>query len=85
MNKINADQLTGILRAVLSAVGGYFVGIGIVDASTMTTIVGGIVTVAVSIWSVHNNRTGEVSGVPEVTVLPATEHQEAKIAPKTTE
>ena len=50
--KMNGEQIGSIIRAVLSAVGGYFVGKGIIDASTMTAIVGALATLGVAIWGV---------------------------------
>jgi hypothetical protein len=57
---MNSDQIGGLIRAILSAVGGYFVGKGLIDASTMTTIVGGIATVGVALWSLWTNKPGTV-------------------------
>jgi hypothetical protein len=49
---MNGDQIGSIIRAILSAVGGYFVGKGIIDASTMTAIVGALATIGVAIWGI---------------------------------
>lgn len=49
---MNSDQIGGIVRAIVSAVGGYFVGKGLVDSATMTTIAGAVATLAVAVWSV---------------------------------
>ena len=46
---MNTEQIGALIRAILSAVGGYFVGKGIIDASTMTAIVGALATVGVAI------------------------------------
>jgi hypothetical protein len=53
---MTGEQVGGIVRALLSAVGGYFVGKGLVDASTMTTIVGAVATLATAVWSVRVKR-----------------------------
>jgi hypothetical protein len=67
---MNSDQIGGLIRAVLSAVGGYFVGKGLVDASTMTTIVGAIATIVMAGWSAWSNRASglvaSVSAMPSV-------------------
>lgn len=57
---MNADQIGGIVRAILAAVAGYFVGKGVVDQGTATTIVGAIGTLVVAVWSVVTNRSGKV-------------------------
>ena len=49
---MTAEQLAGILRAILSAAGGYIVAKGFVDNTTMMTIVGALVTLATAGWSV---------------------------------
>ena len=49
---MNGEQLGGIVRAIISAVGGYFVGKGIVDSATMTSIAGAVATLAAAVWSV---------------------------------
>lgn len=49
---MNGEQIGSIIRAILSAIGGYFVGKGIIDASTMTAIVGAVATIGVAIWGI---------------------------------
>ncbi len=49
---MNSEQIGGIVRALVSAVGGYFVGKGIVDASTVTSVAGAVATIVVAVWSV---------------------------------
>lgn len=56
---MNADQIGGIVRAVAAAVGGYFVGKGVIDASAVTSISGALATLAMAIWSVVSNKTGK--------------------------
>jgi hypothetical protein len=55
---MNADQVGGIVRAILAAIGGYFVGKGLVDSATMTTIVGAAATIAAAVWSAWTNKPG---------------------------
>ena len=50
--RIYAENIGGIVRAIISAIGGYFVGKGIVDSATMTSIAGAIATLTAAIWSV---------------------------------
>lgn len=72
---MNSDQIGGIVRAILSAVGGYFVGKGFLDASTLTTIVGAVTTLIVTGWSLWTNSTtamiASVAEKPEVTKVVA--------------
>lgn len=71
-DNMNGEQIGSIIRAILSAVGGYFVGKGIIDASTMTAIVGALATIGVAIWGiVTKTNTAMVSSaatVPGVTI-----------------
>jgi len=50
------EQFGGIVRAVVAAAGGYFVGQGLIDAQTMMTLGGAVTTIAVAGWSVWNKR-----------------------------
>jgi membrane protein DedA with SNARE-associated domain len=56
MNFLTAEQIGGIVRAVVAAAGGYFVGQGLVDAETMTTIGGAVTTLIVAVWSVLKKK-----------------------------
>lgn len=49
---MTSDQVAGIVRAVVSAIGGYFIGRGVTDASTVTAVAGAAATIATAIWSV---------------------------------
>ena len=53
---MTAEQVGGIARAVVAAIGGYLVGQGVLDANTATTIGGAVVTLAIAAWSVWTNR-----------------------------
>ena len=53
---MTTDQVGGIVRALVAAAGGYFVGQGLVDAQTMMTIGGAITTLAVAIWSIYSKK-----------------------------
>ena len=53
---MTAEQVGGIVRAVVAALGGYLVGQGVLDASTATTIGGAVATIAVAVWSVWAKR-----------------------------
>ena len=53
---MTSDQIAGVVRALVAAVGGYFVGQGLVDAETVTTIGGAVATLAVAAWSIYAKR-----------------------------
>jgi hypothetical protein len=53
---MDTAQIGGIVRALVAAVGGYFVGQGMVDAETVTTIGGAVATLAVAVWSIYAKR-----------------------------
>ena len=53
---MTAEQVGGIVRAVIAAVGGYFVGKGITDAATVTAVAGAAATIVAAIWSVFSKK-----------------------------
>lgn len=54
--KMKTDEIGGIVRALVSALGGYLVGQGLVDSETAMTIGGSITTIVVAIWSIYSKR-----------------------------
>ena len=54
--KMGSTEVGGIIRALVSALGGYLVGQGLVDNETAVTIGGAIVPLIVAIWSVIAKR-----------------------------
>lgn len=54
--KMNPQQIAGIVRALVAALGGYFVGKGMLDGATMETIAGAVATLATAIWSVWSKK-----------------------------
>ena len=53
---INGEQIAGIVRAIVAALGGYLVGQGMVDAETMTAVAGAAATIAAAGWSVWSKN-----------------------------
>lgn len=53
---MTSDQIAGVVRALVAAVGGYFVGQGVTDAETVATIGGALATLAVAGWSIYAKR-----------------------------
>lgn len=49
---MTSEQVAGIIRAAVAAIGGYFVGKGMVDADTVATIGGALATLGTAVWSV---------------------------------
>jgi hypothetical protein len=52
MKKLTKDQVLGILRHTLTFVGGILITKGLIDETTATEIIGGIITLTGTIWSV---------------------------------
>ena len=53
---LTAEQVGGIVRAVVAAAAGYFVGQGVMDAETAQVIGGALTTLAVAVWSIWAKR-----------------------------
>jgi hypothetical protein len=56
---MSSEQVAGIVRTVISAVGGYLIGKGLVDAATVTAVAGAAATLAAAAWSVYSKRKAE--------------------------
>lgn len=52
MKRLTRDQLLGILRHTLTFVGGILIAKGLIDETAATEIIGGIVSLTGTIWSV---------------------------------
>lgn len=50
--KLTKEQILGIVRHGLTFIGGILITKGLIDESTATEIIGGIVTLAGTIWSI---------------------------------
>jgi hypothetical protein len=55
-NKMKPEEIAGIVRALVSALGGYLVGQGLVDSETAMTIGGAVTTLVVAFWSIYSKR-----------------------------
>jgi len=53
---MNKEQLLGILRHVLTFVGGIVVTKGLVDESLYTELVGGVMTLVGAVWSIVSKK-----------------------------
>jgi hypothetical protein len=69
---MTSDQITGILRAILTALGGFILAKGWVSAETWAWLTGGILTVGGAMWSLWTNRpaglAASVQALPGVNV-----------------
>ncbi len=54
--KLTKEQILGIVRHTLTFVGGIIVMKGLVDEATITEIIGGVMTLTGTIWSVINKK-----------------------------
>jgi hypothetical protein len=50
--KLTKEQVMGIVRHTLTFVGGILVMKGLIDEATVTEIIGGVMTLTGTIWSV---------------------------------
>jgi hypothetical protein len=58
---MTSDQILGILRAILSAGGGFILAKGWVSAETWAWITGGILTMGPALWSWVSNRPAAIA------------------------
>ncbi len=58
---MTSDQIGGIIRAILAAIGGFILAKGWVNAETWAWIVGGLTTVGPVIWSWISNRPASIA------------------------
>jgi hypothetical protein len=54
--KLTKEQVLGIVRHTLTFVGGIVVMKGLVDETVVTEIIGGVMTLVGTIWSVINKK-----------------------------
>lgn len=50
--KLTKEQILGIVRHGLTFIGGILIMKGVVDEATATEVIGGIITLAGTIWSI---------------------------------
>ena len=53
---MNKNEVYGVVRTVLAAVGGVLVGKGCIDSETAVSVAGALATVAAAVWSVKSKR-----------------------------
>lgn len=50
------EQILGLIRHTLTFVGGLLVAKGLIDETTITEIIGGVITLTGAIWSILEKR-----------------------------
>lgn len=53
------EKITGLVRHILTFLGGYLITDGIIDESTLQEVVGSIITLGGFIWSWTSKKTDE--------------------------
>jgi hypothetical protein len=74
------DQVTGLLRAVLTMIGGVFVSKGVVSGETVSWLVGGVLTFVGAGWSLWSNRPAALASSAQA--LTGVNVQTSSTAPK---
>ncbi len=49
---MNADQVWGVIRTILAAIGGWVAAKGYVDDATIQAVLGAVGTIFIAVWSV---------------------------------
>ncbi len=49
---MTGEQIAGIVRALVAAIGGFLVGKGMIDSETVVAVSGALATLATAVWSV---------------------------------
>lgn len=58
---MGSDEIGGIVRAILAAVGGILVTKGYIDNATMLAVVGALVTIVTAGWSVYQKKAAKAA------------------------
>lgn len=53
---MDKNEVYGVVRTVIAAIGGVLVGKGYIDSETAVAIAGAVATVAAAVWSVKSKR-----------------------------
>ena len=53
---MNKNEIYGVVRTVLAAIGGIAVGKGYIDSETAVALAGAFATIAAAVWSVKSKR-----------------------------
>lgn len=50
------EAILGVVRAILAAVGGYFVSKGVIDEGVLNSVIGALMVIITGVWSVISKR-----------------------------
>jgi hypothetical protein len=53
---MNKNEVYGVVRTVLAAIGGYFAGQGVIDSETAVALAGAGATIVAAVWSIRSKR-----------------------------
>lgn len=53
---MDKNEVYGVVRTVIAAIGGVLVGKGYIDSETAVAIAGAVATAAAAVWSVKSKR-----------------------------
>ena len=53
---MKTEEIAGLVRALVAALGGYLVGQGLLDSESAMTIGGAVTTIAMAVWSIMSKR-----------------------------
>ena len=62
---MNEDQIGGIIRAIVTSLGGAAVTQGLISGDQLTAIAGGLAALIGAAWSVYSNRHGHAAPPPK--------------------
>ena len=53
---MNKNEVYGVVRTILAAIGGYFAGQGVIDSETAVALAGAGATIVAAVWSIRSKR-----------------------------
>ena len=62
---MTVDQITGVLRAILAALGGFVLAKGWFSVDVWNWIVGSVITIVPVVWSIINNRPSAIAATAQ--------------------
>lgn len=62
---MDTNQIQGIVRAIMAAIGGFILAKGWVNAETWAWIVGGVATVVPTVWTWFSNRPATIAAAAQ--------------------
>ena len=65
---MTSDEVTGIVRAILAMVGGIFVSKGLVSPDIVNWIIGGLLSLGATAWSLWTNRPAGLASSTQASV-----------------